>query len=91
MTMTAARMMPLHGARLHRRYLAAGARAFELLSGAAPPQAQGLQRASPALWLSDPRVDEHGWHAGELILPSGRRLVLTLPDDTPQSAQAWAN
>jgi hypothetical protein len=91
MTMLATRLIPLHGARLLRRYLAAGVLAFELLWGAAPPQAQGLQRASPALWLSDPRVDEHGWHAGELILTSGRRLVLTLPDDTPQSAQAWAN
>lgn len=91
MTMTAARLIPVHGARLVRRYLAAGVLAFELLCGAAPPQAQGLQRASPALRLSDSRVDQHGWHAGELILTSGRRLVLTLPDDTPQSAQAGAN
>ncbi|GBD15246.1 hypothetical protein HRbin26_00132 [bacterium HR26] len=89
--MAAARLIPLHGARLLRRYLAAGVLAFELLWGAAPPQSQGLQRDSPALWLSDPRVDEHGWHAGELILAPGRRLVLTLPDEAPQPAQPWAN
>lgn len=91
MTMAAARLILVHGARLLQRYLAAGVLAFELLWGAAPPQAQGLQRDSPALWLCDPRADEHGWHAGELILTSGRRLVLTLPDDTPQSAQLWTN
>lgn len=89
--MTAARLIPLHGARLLRRYLAAGVLAFELLWGAAPPQSQGLQRDSPALWLSDPRVDEHGWHAGELILTSRRRLVLTVPEDLPLSEQPWIN
>ena len=89
--MAAARLIPLHGARLLRRYLAAGVLAFELLWGAAPPQSQGLQRDSPALWLSDPRVDEHGWHAGEQILAPGRRLVLTVPEDLPLSEQPWIN
>ncbi len=91
MTMRAAMLTRLHGAPLLRRYLAAGALAFELLWSTSPPQDHRLQRASPALWLSDPRVDENGWHAGELILTSGRRLVLTLPDDTSLPAQPWAN
>ncbi len=91
MTMLAAALTRLHSARLLRRYLAAGALAFDLLWGTAPPQPQWLQRASPALWLSDPRVDEYGWHAGELILTPGHRLVLTVPDTAVHPGQPWVN
>ena len=79
------------GTRFLRHYLAAGVLAFELLWGPAPPQPRWLRRDHLELWLSDPRLDECGWHAGEYILASGQRLVLTLPDDTPQPVKLWTN
>ena len=89
--MSMARSISRFGTRLLRHYLAAGVLAFELLWGPAPPQPRWLHHGHLELWLSDPRLDENGWHAGELILTPGQRLVLTLPDDAPQPVQLWTN